>query len=172
MPQTATLTVLLLAIAAAPALSQSVDQDLPADRPLEIALWSADLRIALRPGAAPRLVARAVVFEEGSGGAVAAEGLAVELREATDVFRILRAAESKNVRLRVEVTLDVSHQVKVTGRDLDVVVEGPPLDFRRMSARRRAATERGEEPMAPAILRKSSGGPSTTTSRSLPVTIT
>ena len=71
---------ILLLVIAASAHAESVEQDLPADRPLEIALRNADLRLSLQPGAAPRLAARAVVFKEGSTEAEAAAGPAVELR--------------------------------------------------------------------------------------------
>ena len=143
------LLILLLTICAAPAFAQIVERDLPADRPLEIALWSADVRVVLRPGAAPRLTARAAEVEEGATEAIPADGPLVDLRDDGATLRVLRVAESETVRLRVEVTLDVGHPVQVTGDNLDVAVEAPPLDFREMATRRRLATERGEEPPAP-----------------------
>ncbi len=141
--------ILLPAIVAGPALARSVEQDLPPSGSLEIALWSADLWITLRPGATPHLKAHAVMVKEGVAEAVPAEGPTVELRENGTALRIVRTAEPPAVRLRVEVTLDVGHKVKVTGSDLDVAVEAPPLDFRKMAMRRRMAVERGEEQMAP-----------------------
>ncbi len=140
--------LLVLAMAGAPTLAQSVEQDLPPSKSLEIALWGTDLSIILRPGATPGLKAHAVTVEEGAE-AVPAAGPTVELRAKGSALRILRAAESKAVRLRVEVTLDVAQKVKVIGNDLDVTVEAPPLDFREMAMLRRMAMERGEQQTTP-----------------------
>ncbi len=136
-------------LVATPALAQSVEQHLPLGKPVEIALWGADLRISLQPGAVPHLEAHAVIVQEGAGEAVPAEGPTVELREDGAGLKILRAAGSKTVRLRVDVTLDLTQQVTVTGKDLDVNVEAPRIDFRRMEMRRNMALERGEDQEAP-----------------------
>ncbi len=133
----------------APVLAQSVEQDLPAGKPVEIAVWGADLRISLQPGVSPHLAAHAVIVQEGADEAVPADGPTVELREDGAALKVLRAAQSKAVRLRVDLTLDLSQQVKVTGNDLDVNVEAPRIDFRRMAMRRRTALERGQEQEAP-----------------------
>lgn len=133
-----------LACAAAPLPGQVLDRDL-SGRSLELDLWGADVRIVLRAGATPRLEAWAV---QGKDAAPLA-GPAVTFEDEGDVLRVSRAVKSEEVTVRVEVTLEVGHPVRVIGHEMNVAIQGPPLDIEEMKMLRELADEELRELPAP-----------------------
>ncbi len=134
-----------LACVAVPLRGQTIDRDLP-DRSLELVLWRADVRIVLQEGATPHLRAWAVRGEDS----VELEGPAVSFEDKGNVLRVSRAVDSKDVSVRVEATLDLGHQVRVIGREMNVAIQGPPLDIGEMEMLRNLAEEKQRELPAPA----------------------
>lgn len=137
--------VIGLACAAVPLRGQAIDREL-SGRTLELDLWRADVRIVLQVGAAPRLKAWAVRGEDS----IELTEPAVSFEQKDNVLRVSRAVEDKDVSVRVEATLDVGHQVRVIGREMNVAIQGPPLDIGELKMLRELAEEEQRELPAPA----------------------
>ena len=136
--------LIALAFAGAPLPGQLIDREL-LDRALELDLWGADVRIVLQTGATPRLEAWAVRGKD----ATPQEGAAVTFEEQGGVLKVLRAIESDEVTVRLEVTLDIGHPVRVIGREMNVSIQGPALDIGEMEMLRELAEEEQQELTAP-----------------------
>ncbi len=132
-------------LGAASASLAVVEETLP-NGPLELALWKAEVNIVLREGAVGSLIGSIASGE----GRVDPSAPTIVMQTVGGKHRVVRAEDSGQVRLLVEVVLDPSQSLSIVGSDLQISIRGPELpdpdDIRRLKLE---AVEAGTAPNLP-----------------------